>query len=131
MDNKKRHRALTDTDRLIIQKRNQEHPPGHQKELVDWFTATTSHPLNQSQVSKILSSIYDYLDSAYTRRDKQMFKEKNRSSIRDWPDLEYALYEWQQHIEQKKAIITGDILKTKAKQLWDALPQYNNIMEPK
>jgi hypothetical protein len=34
-------------------------------------------------------------------------------------------------MEQKKAIITGDILKTKAKQLWDALPQYNDIKEPK
>jgi hypothetical protein len=131
MDNKKRRRALTDTDRLIIRKRNQEHPPGHQKELVDWFTATTGHPLNQSQVSKILSSTYDYLDGVHTKRDKQMFKEKNRSSIGDWPDLEYTLFEWQQRMEQKKAIITGDILKTKAKQLWDALPQYNDIKEPK
>jgi hypothetical protein len=67
MDNKKRRRALTDADRLIIRKRNQEHPPGHQKELVDWFTATTGHPLNQSQVSKILSSTYDYLDGAHTQ----------------------------------------------------------------
>ena len=43
-----------------------------------------------------------------------MLKEKNRSSIGDWPDLEYALFEWQQRMEQKKAIVTGDILKTKA-----------------
>jgi hypothetical protein len=131
MDDKKRRRALTDADRLIIRKRNQEHPPGHQKELVDWFTATSGHPLNQSQVSKILSSKYDYLDDVHTRRDKQMLKEKSRSSIGDWPDLEYALFEWQQRMEQKKAIITGDILKTKAKQLWDALPQYDDIEEPK
>ena len=33
-------------------------------------------------------------------------------------------------MEQKKAIITDDILKTKAKQLWEALPQYNDIEEP-
>jgi hypothetical protein len=131
MDDKKRRRALTDADRSIIRKRNQEHPPGHQKELVDWFTATTGHPLNQSQVSKILSSKYDYLDDIHTRKDKQMLKEKNRSSVGDWPELEYALFEWQQRMEAKKAIITGDILKTKAKQLWDALPQYDNIEEPK
>ena len=48
MDDKKRRRALTDADRLVIRKRNQEHPLGHQKELVNWFTATISHPLNQS-----------------------------------------------------------------------------------
>jgi hypothetical protein len=52
----------------------------------------------------------------HTKRDKQMLKEKSRSSIRDWPDLKYALFEWQR-MEQKKAIITKDILKTKAKQL--------------
>jgi hypothetical protein len=131
MDDKKRRRALTDADRLIIRKRNQEHPPGHQKELVDWFTATTGHPLNQSQVSKILSSKYDYLDGIHTKRDNQTLKEKSRSSAGDWPDLEHALFEWQQRMEQKKAIITGDILKTKAKQLWDALPQYDDIEEPK
>ena len=94
MDNRKRRRALTNADRLTIRKRNQEHPPGHQNELIEWFTATTGHPLNQSQVSKILSSKYDYLDGVHTRKEKQMLKEKNRSSIGDWPDLEYALFKW-------------------------------------
>ena len=60
-----------------------------------------------------------------------MLKEKMKSSIRDWPDLEYALFEQQQCMQQKKAIITGDILKTKAKELWAALPQYDDIEEPK
>jgi hypothetical protein len=46
-----------------------------------------------------------------------MLKKKNKSFVSDWPDLEYALFKWQQRIEAKKAIITGDILKTKAKQL--------------
>jgi hypothetical protein len=58
-------------------------------------------------------------------------KEKSRASIGDWLDLKAALFEWQQHMEQKKAIITGDILKEKAKQLWNALPQYNSIKEPR
>jgi hypothetical protein len=44
-------------------------------------------------------------------------KEKSRSSVRDWPKLEIALFEWQQRIEQKKAIVTREILKTKAEQL--------------
>jgi hypothetical protein len=54
-----------------------------------------------------------------------------RSSRGDWPDLDYALFEWQQRIEQKKAIITGKVLKTKARELWAALPQFNDIEEPK
>ena len=34
-------------------------------------------------------------------------------------------------MEHKKAIITGDILKAKAKELGDALPQYDNVEQPK
>ena len=103
------------------------HPPAQQNDLADQFTATTGHPLNQSQISKILSPHYDYLDDTYTRKEKQALKEKSRSSIGNQPDLEGALFEQQQRIEQRKAIMTGDILKTKARELWDALLQYDNI----
>jgi hypothetical protein len=58
-------------------------------------------------------------------------KGKIRSSRGDWPDLDHALFEWQQCIEQKKAIITGKILKTKARELWAALLQFDDIKEPK
>ena len=51
MEEKKRHRALTDIDRLIIQKRNQTHALGTQQELIDWFTVTVEplykHPLDK------------------------------------------------------------------------------------
>ena len=30
-----------------------------------------------------------------------------------------ALFEWQQRMEQMKAILTGEILKTTARQLWE------------
>ena len=70
MEGEKRHRALTDADRLMIRMRNQTYPPAQQKDLVEWFTTTTSHLLNQSQISKILSPHYDYLDDIYTKKDK-------------------------------------------------------------
>jgi hypothetical protein len=38
MEEKKRRKALTDADRLIIRKRNQTHAPGTQQKLIDWFT---------------------------------------------------------------------------------------------
>ena len=82
-------------------------------------------------ISKILSKTYDYLDDVYTKRDLKALKNKSRVSAGDWPDLEAALFEWQQRMEHKKAIITGDILKAKAKELWDALPQYENVEQPK
>ena len=93
MEAKKRRRALTDADRSLIRKRNQMYPPVQQKDLADWFTATTSHPLNQSQISNILSLYYDYLDDTHTKKEKQVLKEKSRSPIGNWPDLEGALFE--------------------------------------
>jgi len=41
------------------------------------------------------------------------------------------LFEWQQRMEQKKAIITSEILKTKARELWAALLQFDDIEELK
>jgi hypothetical protein len=35
-----------------------------------------------------------------------------------------ALFEWQQRMQKQKAIVTGDILKQKAHEIWDLLPQY-------
>ena len=45
----------------------------------------------------------------------------------DWPDLEGALFEWQQCLQTKNAIITGEILKQQAIKLWKALPQYRDL----
>jgi hypothetical protein len=98
-----------------------------QKDLTEWFTKETGHEINQSLISKILSKNYDYLDTIDKQKDKQVLQGKKKNSVRDWPDLEAVLYKWQQRIELKKAIITGDILKEKARQLWDALSQYYNI----
>jgi hypothetical protein len=107
MEEKKRRRALTDADRLMIRKRNQTHPPAQQKDLANWLIATTGHPLDQSQIFRILGPKFNYLDAGHTQKDIREMKEKSRSSIGDWPDLEMVLFEWQQRIEQKKAIITG------------------------
>jgi hypothetical protein len=79
MGEKKRRRALTDADRLIIRKRNQTHPPAQQKDLADWFTTTTGHTINQGQISKILSHNFDYLDGAHARKDIQELKGKSRT----------------------------------------------------
>ena len=83
IEEKKRRRALTDADRFIIRKRNQTHPPAQQKDLANWFTATTGHPLDQSQISRILGPKFDYLDSKHTQKDIREIKRKSRSSIGD------------------------------------------------
>src|ERR1700716_3925701 len=99
---KKRRKALNDVDRLMIRKRNKIHPLAHQNDLALWFTQETGHEINQEMISKILSKAYDHLDSLDRKKDKVVLQEK-RSSRGDWPNLEAALFEWQQRMENKKA----------------------------
>ena len=128
---KRRRRALTDADRLIIRKRNKSHPSAYQQDLADWFTQETGHLVNQGMISKILSDTYSYLDNIEKKREREELKHRKRFSAGDWPVLKATLFKWQQHIEAKKAIITGDILKEKSHQLWQALPQFTNEQEPR
>lgn len=125
----RKRKAVTDAQRQALRKRKREHP-GHQSELIAWFKSQYDHTLNQSQVSKILSSSYDHLDSLDTKKDKCLLEVK-RQSAGDWPDLEGALFEWQQRMQKNKAVITGDILKNQASKLWDSLPQFEDRPKPK
>ena len=125
---KKRH-TLTDGARQRIRKQYKEHP-GQQSTLIAWYLQQSGFKLEQSQISRILSSKYDYLDTLDTRKDKGRLEHK-RSSKGDWPELEAALFEWQQRMQNKKAVITGEILKGQAVKLWDNLPQYQGLEAPK
>ncbi|RKF76489.1 CENP-B-like protein 2 [Golovinomyces cichoracearum] len=108
----RKRKAVTDAQRQALRKRKREHP-GHQNELIALFKSQYYNTLNQSQVSKIISSSYDHLDFLDTNKDKCLLEVK-RLSAGDWPDLEGALFEWQQRMQKNKAVITGDILKNQA-----------------
>ena len=112
---KNKRKAIADTERLMIRKRQKEHP-SKQSDLAKWFYNETGHAIDQAQVSKILSSTYDYLDGLDLKNDKKALNSK-RISVGDWPDLEAALFEWQQRMQKSRAIITGEILKNKASKL--------------
>jgi hypothetical protein len=106
-----KRKGVTDSERAIIRKRAKEHP-GKQSELINWFFQEHGHTLNQGQVSRILSSKYDYVDNLDKKKDK-LALQAQRSSRGEWPELEAALYEWQQRIQKKKGVMTGEILKQK------------------
>jgi hypothetical protein len=117
-----KRKAVTDDERKIIRKRAREHPC-HQSEPTNWFYQERGHQLDQSQISRILSSKYDYLDSLNRKKDKDRLQSQ-RQSAGDWPELEAALFEWQQRMQKKQAVITCEILKQQAAKLWSSLPQY-------
>ena len=121
----RKRRAVTNDQRITIRRRNREHPSTHQGELITWFHQETGYQLDQSQISRILSSKYDYLDTLDPKKDKAKIQSQ-RISLGDWPELEGVLYEWQQSMQKKRAVITGDILKEQAIKLWKSLLQYQD-----
>ena len=127
--NPRKRLAITDLERQNIRHRYTSHP-STQPALIAWYAAQPQgRDLTQGQISSILSEKYQYLDSD-TRKKTQLGSKRNYNG--EHPELEAALFEWQQRMQNKKAIITGDILKTKAHELWERLPQYTLDMdEPK
>ena len=81
--------------------------------------------LQSASISEILSSKYAYLD------DKEETSSIKREVIPKWPVLEDALFEWEQRYEQASLTVNADVLRTKATELWNKLPQYEGIPTPK
>jgi hypothetical protein len=124
-----KRKGVTDSERATLRKRYKEHP-STQSDLINWFRQETGHKLDQGQVSRILSSKYDYIDNLDKKKDR-LALQSQRLSAGEWPELEAALFEWQQRMQRRKAVITGDILKEQATKLWKALPQYQGKEQPK
>jgi hypothetical protein len=123
-----KRRAITDLERRNIRRRR-DTTGETQKELITWFAAQPSgRPLTQGQISTVLSPTYAYLDTD-SRKASQLSSKRRFKG--DYPDLEDALFHWQQQMQKKKAIITGDVLKAQAHQIWNRFPQYNEEEEPK
>jgi Fission yeast centromere protein N-terminal domain/Tc5 transposase DNA-binding domain len=124
-----KRKGVSDTERALLWKRNKEHP-STQTELINWFLQETGHKLSQAQVSWTLSPQYDYIDNLDKRKDKVVLQAQ-RSRVGTWNDLDFALFEWQQRLQKKKAVITGEILKAQAIKFWVTLPQYQGQEQPK
>jgi hypothetical protein len=56
----------------MIRKYNRVYSLEQQKDLTEWFTQETSYTINQSMISKVLSSKYNYLDSIDKKKDKRL-----------------------------------------------------------
>jgi hypothetical protein len=123
----RRRRAITGVERRNIRRRYTEHP-GQQAHLASCFEQQTGHRLGQGQISTTLSDKYAYLEND-NRKPSELGSKRNYDG--DYPELEAAIFVWQQRIQQKKAVITSDILKAKASELWNRLPQFKYSIEPK
>jgi hypothetical protein len=86
-----KHKAVSDKECFQIHKRSRDYPRS-QVDLIKWFHVQSGHKLDQSQISRILSSKYDYLNNTIQKQ----VQNRHRASKSDWPDLKAVLYKWQQ-----------------------------------
>jgi hypothetical protein len=112
---KKRRRAMTEADRRAVRRWEQANPKATHEDVIKWFDQEYHHKISQQIVSTTLSTKYDYLDSDM-RNDRQLTAA--RTSKPEWPALEFVLFEWQQRLQKHKAIMTGDLLKSKVHEIW-------------
>jgi hypothetical protein len=85
-----------------------------QRAVMSWFQHTYDRSISQPQVSRILSDKYAYLDQL---KKKDNMSHKKRCSCK-WPELEQALFTWQQAMQQRGAAHAGVYLKAKANNFW-------------
>ena len=113
-----KQRILLEQRRALRAWAHKQHPKPSQKACIAWFHEQYGLKISQSTVSESLSSHFEAID---TSGDSQ------RSRIRtgQWPDLENLLFLWQQRIEERGGITTGELLRKKAQQIWHQLPQYS------
>lgn len=96
------------------------YPKPSQKQCIAWFLNKFGHKISQSTVSESLSKAFADLD--HIKISNNRLKEKSAA----WPALEKILLEWQVWVEKKGMQTTGDLIQSKARQIWYSLPEYQN-----
>jgi hypothetical protein len=102
---------------------HRQYPKPTQKQCIEWFLQEYNHKLSQSTVSESLSKHFAHLDNS-NKSEGQRLREGF------WPDLEQVLFTWQQRIEARGGLTSGELLRAKAQEIWKQLPQYSNKPAP-
>lgn len=119
----KRRRALTETNRKLIReyyfetcKRNYR-----QQAVCEWYLEWFGRSLTQSIIS-------DTFSNKYRKLDKGVLTHPNAKRIREgvYPDIEAILFQWFQCVILQGLTVTSNLLKERAQQVYENLPQYND-----
>jgi len=117
--------AFTLDEKLAIRKHHLQQPSLSQKDLCDWFESSFGKPIRQATISEVLSSRYSHLDEILA--PTQLSSKKQR--LQAYPHLEEALSQWV-CLNRAHVTVTADVLRTKAREIWYSMPQYQNLPEP-
>lgn len=100
------------------------------KDAREWWQQKYGWQLPLSTISDFLSEKYAYLDDSNLTRH-QLIVKRNRKP--HWETLEAALIEWQIRYDKHpdSGSTTGDLLRYKATEFWQKLPEYTGKDCPK
>ena len=124
------HQAISEAQKKALRTWfRQQYPKPCQRDCIPWFESQFNQQIRPSTVSDILSDRYIYLDNrpVHPATDKHP---TYRQRPANWPILEDILYQWQQGIESRNGLVTGDMLIEKARQIWPQIPDYQNFPAP-
>ena len=100
-------------------------PTPSQKACQLWCLQQFKFKPSQSTVSFTLSDRFYKIDALST-------PQLNRHRARDptWPALERILFDWQQGVQSKRIIVSDDVLREQAAQIFIQLPEYSSCSMP-
>src|SRR2546423_13591578 len=110
---KKPRRQLSNAQRAEIRRYfyDDSNTKPTRNQVIQWFETKYYHKLTQSQVSKILSEQYSFLDG-------EKWQEKGQNKSAEYPDLEDMLHHWEQAANRSgRPTVTGEILQQMADNL--------------
>ena len=93
-------------------------PSATQINLQHWFHEQHGRVLHKSVISRVLKN-----STAIEQAALLTAPTAKKARLAQWPDLEKALTEWITRA-QSDIVITGDLIRLKATELWQRLPQY-------
>jgi len=70
---------------------------------------------------------YKYLNSLVLQRSKGGFKRRRAPKN---PELEEALFEWQQRMQAAAILVTGNLIQAIAIKLWNTMAYYQGQQQP-
>lgn len=93
-----------------------------QRQIATWFTKQFNHKISQSTVSDSLSDRHKHLDGPITAPTGfNLAGNAQRQREGSQPLIEKILFEWALTINHSGGNITGDILRSKAQQIYTRL----------
>lgn len=111
---KQTRQTISNTQKAALRAQHHLKPYLTNLALKSWFEETYSQSINQSSISRILSSEFTSLDNPTNR-----FPE-NRQRVENWPELKRALFGWIRHAESAIPI-SQEVIREKGKQYWPSL----------